>query len=1132
MPRIYASDGTSWLLPETETQIIIAHELQTSDGKTTLDAGGIDKTHLVLHGTLDSSEKYIVCKDASNVTKFEVNHEGEVIANALNLNTAMTGLGLTTTAQQLLINANTAEVDKIRNAGTATDVNTPETLVKRAATSSTDGTEFGIISCNRLSASGTTANIACYDSAVNFVAQDSNGNNLPANICRFGKNTESYDFSGDGDGIHLVRDDNECLITCAQDSATIRIEGEKNASANYFEIKNELNELLFAITKAGHLLGNHLLEDLLSELNDQEAHSMLLGPSSLYLGPIKISFLNDTLTFEKLSTIPTVLATAPYNITTADLGGRDPDELSARQYLVLARNKVSDTTLKARDIFTNAGEWQTVGITYANTLTSDAQGQINTINTWLNAADTDIDTLQAVNIDDTQTVYVDSKRTDSYTQDGTLGKPYKTLSAALTSRLTENATVSYIFMLRPGVYEGVISVDRTTATQSFAIQGSGVENTFIQCADITTNALYFRDFKSITVTDLTIKQCAYGFYPRSCTKVVLDRVRFLNCGSIGATATHNLQGTQSYQAQEWASSNTSNGGACRIRSVEEVIVQNCEVEYCLRGLRIQDCGSTQKTSIVQNNKIFRTLESGIYLASGSYAYKGCENFMVSNNQVTEAFNNGILIIGAYRSQIMNNSVVRSANAGIQQWSSLDCVYSGNQLFDCNVLSYNGIGVLGDAWGNLVVGGNSGISAVNGKYIASITDNVILSANIGRAAAIYAIRIQSEAYPGTQKLIVADNKTDAVNALENDEDLSITSVQESSSGGTATTYVLLEKTDENTEGTKVTLANDRQFQLACNNELAEYHYQLPDVPLANTEINVLCTNPLSKIVLYLNGSQKFHNSANTGDQLDILISQNEIQMAVLMKDTTMLDANDAQVNVDSAVEKLIGIYPANGDLTFLATSQNLLKRSFGQHLSIGSTGNSYYVLDGTTEDNLLDLVPNGTFVCMIKTAGSSSGLNRYWDSHVLKLYVSNQRKVRLKAFATVWTDFQTLSVNSDYMLTVSYTDVDVVANTSVTIIAEKLSDNTTTTSTKNSFTSTLLNGAQWEKTKYLYAQGGANQGGRMSSIVHCKSTPATITTVQNYLRSLYDSGTTVASNKLDINTSRKLVYNTSGDYWIT
>ena len=52
---------------------------------------------------------------------------------------------------------------------------------------STDGTEFGVISCNRLSASGNTANIACYNSAVNFVSQDSNGNNLPANICRFGK---------------------------------------------------------------------------------------------------------------------------------------------------------------------------------------------------------------------------------------------------------------------------------------------------------------------------------------------------------------------------------------------------------------------------------------------------------------------------------------------------------------------------------------------------------------------------------------------------------------------------------------------------------------------------------------------------------------------------------------------------------------------------------------------------------------------------------------------------------------------------------------------------------------------------------------------------------------------------------
>ena len=193
----------------------------------------------------------------------------------------------------------------------------------------------------------------------------------------------------------MKHDDNEILIQTSKDSATIRIEGEKNASVNYLEISNELNEVLFGVSKNGHLVGAHLFENESTELNDAEAHSALLGKDSLYVGNAKISFENDKLTFSKLTTIPSVLAAAPYNITTADLGGRDPDELTARQWLVLARNTVSDGTVKARDIFTNPAEWVNLGITYTSNLTEDLQTQLDDINTWILDANSDIDTLES-----------------------------------------------------------------------------------------------------------------------------------------------------------------------------------------------------------------------------------------------------------------------------------------------------------------------------------------------------------------------------------------------------------------------------------------------------------------------------------------------------------------------------------------------------------------------------------------------------------------------------------------------------------------------------------------------------------------------------------------------------------------
>ena len=55
--------------------------------------------------------------------------------------------------------------------------------------------------------------------------------------------------------------------------------------------------------------------------------------------------------------------------------------------------------------------------------------------------------------------FVDSNRADAYTETGGEATPYKTLSAAVTAKLTNAATDFVSFRLASGNYDGVISVE-------------------------------------------------------------------------------------------------------------------------------------------------------------------------------------------------------------------------------------------------------------------------------------------------------------------------------------------------------------------------------------------------------------------------------------------------------------------------------------------------------------------------------------------------------------------------------------------------------------------------------------------------------------------------------------------------
>jgi len=384
----------------------------------------------------------------------------------------------------------------------------------------------------------------------------------------------------------------------------------------------------------------------------------------------------------------------------------------------------------------------------------------------------------------TESIYVDSSYGGA-TSDGSVLKPYSSLSTALAAHLTQGATVSYCFRLAPGTYTGAISLD-FSQTQSFAIKGSGADCTFVQAgttfaAGSGQTALYFRDFVNVEISDITVQNCLYGIYPRACSRVVVRNCVMQYCGSDGTLNRHNQTGTQAEQATFWGSASTSSGGAARFRNCGSVQIQDNTVRYCLRGLRVQDCGTDATASIISNNCIYRTLESGIYLAAGTYTgASGCRSVQVVGNQVQEAFNNGILVIGGQHNIVQGNCISRSANAGVMCWHVLDTRVCNNSLFDCNRKTFNGIGNLGDAFGNIVFDGSTAIGT--GDYIGSCSNNSILKAGQGRAAAVYAITlggpdgtITDPGYPtASNKVHIDSNYSDAATNIQNEHSVSVSS----------------------------------------------------------------------------------------------------------------------------------------------------------------------------------------------------------------------------------------------------------------------------------------------------------------------------------------------------------------------
>jgi hypothetical protein len=168
---------------------------------------------------------------------------------------------------------------------------------------------------------------------------------------------------------------------------------DKDAGVNVFEVYHGVNNLVFAIHPDGSLFQSHLTETNESNIHDNEGHSSVHGGSSVFVGNMRISYVNGLPRFEYIDSIPAVLAAAPYNIVAGQLS-KAASLYTVRDWLVLARNTASDYKIRARDVFTDASDWSPLGVDFAKSLTEDPQAFIDQASTDIAQNQTDITTLQ------------------------------------------------------------------------------------------------------------------------------------------------------------------------------------------------------------------------------------------------------------------------------------------------------------------------------------------------------------------------------------------------------------------------------------------------------------------------------------------------------------------------------------------------------------------------------------------------------------------------------------------------------------------------------------------------------------------------------------------------------------------
>jgi len=170
---------------------------------------------------------------------------------------------------------------------------------------------------------------------------------------------------------------------------------------------------------------------------------------------------------------------------------------------------------------------------------------------------------------------------------------------------------------------------------------------------------------------------------------------------------------------------------------------------------------SQAGGIISGNFVERTGQAGLYLAASTNSgASGCHNFTVIGNTVINAGNNSALCIGGRDNTITENILKGGWNAPVQLWSTSNCTVSDNKIEKGNFSTWNGQGVLGDAFcGGVVADGSISIPNT-ATFQARITGNIITEPSEGRGGpGIHAIRIMNGAFANGNKVFCQGNHSE-------------------------------------------------------------------------------------------------------------------------------------------------------------------------------------------------------------------------------------------------------------------------------------------------------------------------------------------------------------------------------------
>ena len=480
-----------------------------------------------------------------------------------------------------------------------THTNVDGAVVKR---DNTNGTNIEMLNSETIKA--TVGIELTEDSALGFVPFSS-GVPVSGALYRFGRSQAIGDPTpGLNDGILMQREiqseDQEISMQLHPSEPFLSMSGTKDAGVDWIRVEDESTSLpVFAIHHDGQIQtpawSSGTLPDAYHESGAFSSASLYIGTQKLWenAGNFWISHLKPP------PHIPVKLTGAPFNLTVNNIDATLTRSIN--DWLILARSVVSvaeGRALRLRDIFppaNHAGDWDdsfdvddsSLTLTGDVNLPAGKQFKINGV--AIGSAEV------------TEMIYIDSSFGGG-SSDGSVLAPYSSLGTALNAKLVDGSTTSYVFKLMPGTYTGHISITHTAQTQSFAIVGSGQDCTIVQggsnfAAGKDSSVLFFRRFNDVEIRDVTIRYGAYGWYPRDTRKCVVDNVRFTNLGSNGNVSDHDFSGTAQSQANFWSSSSTSDGGATRIRSSDEVQISNCQVDYNFAGSASRTAGQTPKRQL-------------------------------------------------------------------------------------------------------------------------------------------------------------------------------------------------------------------------------------------------------------------------------------------------------------------------------------------------------------------------------------------------------------------------------------------------------------------------------------------------------------------------------------------------------